>query len=335
MNIILFAIAGLYVNYLIRFLLRSADSLYIIATSTGAFLFLILLILLFKRLGAKKSQRFISVFYPVIKATYFLFAPIVRIVFPKNSLPATDSTDDDTDTNENTYAFDAPHNIANIEVKEILLSRMDIVAIDISIDFNTLYDTIVESGYSRFPVYENDIDHIKGILYLKDILPYVKSEDDFQWQDLIHEAYFVLEHNKISTLLDEMKQRKIHIAVVVDEYGITVGIVTLEDILEEIVGEIFDESDVESEETFYIKSKDGSYSFEGKTPLVDFCRIMQIDHELLDVAKGDSETLAGLLLEHKGELLHKGEELNFAGFTFKVESVGDRRIIRIKVTKNE
>jgi CBS domain containing-hemolysin-like protein len=182
-------------------------------------------------------------------------------------------------------------------------------------------------------VYEDDLDHIRGILYVKDLLPHIRNNRNFDWTELIHEAYFVLEHKKINALLDEMKKKKVHMAIVVDEYGGTIGIVTLEDILEEIVGEIFDESDVESDESFYVKQKDNSYSFKGKTPLVDFCRIMQLDHELFESTKGDNETLAGLLLELKGEFLRKGEELKLYGLTFKVESVDDRRIRIIKVTK--
>jgi CBS domain containing-hemolysin-like protein len=202
--------------------------------------------------------------------------------------------------------------------------------VDIEADFDTMYHTVTESGYTRIPVYENNIDHIKGILYIKDLLPFVNTRN-FNWQILIHEAYFVSEHHKIDKLLEEMKQHKIHIAVVVDEYGTTTGIVTLEDILEEIVGDILDESDVEADESFYVRLKDNSYSFEGKTLIVDFCRVMQIEHELFDA--NDSETLAGLLIEQKGDFLHKGEELNIAGFKFKVESVDDRRIKRIKVTE--
>ncbi|MDR1583507.1 MAG: CBS domain-containing protein [Prevotellaceae bacterium] len=229
--------------------------------------------------------------------------------------------------------FEALRNTVDINVKDILSNRMDVTAVDISVDFDTLYNIVVDSGYSRLPVYEDDLDHIKGILYVKDLLPYIRNKNDFDWRELIHEAYFVPEHKKINALLDEMKKKKIHMAIVVDEYGGTIGIVTLEDILEEIVGEIFDESDIESEETFFVKQKDNSYSFKGKTPLVDFCRIMQIDHEQFESKQGDTETLAGLLLELKGEFLQKGEELKLYGLIFKVESVDDRKIRIIKVTK--
>jgi CBS domain containing-hemolysin-like protein len=233
-----------------------------------------------------------------------------------------------------TRVFKALQNTTDIDVKDILSNRMDVTAVDISVDFDTLYNIVVESGYSRLPVYEDDLDHIKGILYVKDLLPYIRGSKDFDWQELIHEAYFVPEHKKINALLDEMKKKKIHMAIVVDEYGGTIGIVTLEDILEEIVGEIFDESDIESDERFLVKQKDNSYSFKGKTPLIDFCRIMQIDHDLFESKKGDTETLAGLLLELKGEFLQKGEELKLCGLTFKVESVDDRKIRIIKVTKD-
>jgi CBS domain containing-hemolysin-like protein len=330
---VLFVSIALLIWHILLYYLPDMPNSYLILLDAGIFLLLLTLVFVVKRYGANRL-RYLTFFYPFIRMVCFLFSPVVKISFPDNS----DKKDmeefrDESGNIADSQVFEALQNTVDIDVKDILSSRMDVSAVDISVDFDTLYSIVVESGYSRLPVYEDDLDHIKGILYVKDLLPYIRNNKDFDWKDLIHEAYFVLEHKKINALLDEMKKRKVHMAIVVDEYGGTIGIVTLEDILEEIVGEIFDESDIESEETFYVKQKDNSYSFKGKTPLVDFCRIMQLDHELFESSKGDTETLAGLLLELKGEFLQKGEELKLYGLTFKVESVDDRRIRIIRVTR--
>lgn len=333
---IVLSVCTAYFTYcLLAIYLSSINNLYLTFSLVGILIALLIVCLFLKRCG-KNTPKLAITFYPFIKFFWFLFYPFVSILFPraKKSVENTES-ENETENGEDSAMFQALENTVDTEVKEILSSRMDITTVDISMDFDDLMDVVIDSGYSRLPVYEEDFDHVKGILYIKDLLPYIRSNKDFEWQELIHEAYFVPEHKKINALLDEMKRKKIHMAIVVDEYGGTTGIVTLEDILEEIVGEILDESDVEAEETFYVKLKDGSYSFEGKTPLIDFCRTMQVDNELFDSTKGDAETLAGLLLELKGEFLKKGEEITIPGFTFKVESADDRRIRRIRVIKNE
>jgi CBS domain containing-hemolysin-like protein len=330
---ILFVFIALFTRHLLYFHFPYIDSLYLILLETGVFLLLLIPVFFVKRYGARHLQCLTSL-YPLIKTVWVLFSSIVKLSFPNDKSKTTEESGIDSANVDDSQIFEALRNMADIDVKDILSNRMDVTAVDISIDFDTLYSVVVDSGYSRLPVYEDDLDHIKGILYVKDLLPYIRDSRDFDWKELIHEAYFVLEHKKINALLDEMKKKKAHMAIVVDEYGGTIGIITLEDILEEIVGEIFDESDIESEETFYVKQKDNSYSFKGKTPLVDFCRIMQIDHELFESTKGNTETLAGLLLELKGEFLQKGEELKLYGLAFKVESVDDRRIRIIRVTKD-
>jgi CBS domain containing-hemolysin-like protein len=332
-KIILFVIIALFTRHLLYFHFPYTDNLYFILSEAGVFLFLLTLVFLVKRYGARHIQ-YLAHLYPFIKTVWILFSPVVKLSFPKENSKNTEESGIDSENIDDSQIFEALQNTGDIDVKDILSNRMDVTAVDISVDFDTLYSIVVESGYSRLPVYEDDLDHIKGILYVKDLLPHIRSNRDFDWRDLIHEAYFILEHKKINALLDEMKKKKVHMAIVVDEYGGTIGIVTLEDILEEIVGEIFDESDIEAEETFYVKQKDNSYSFKGKTPLVDFCRIMQIDHELFESTKGDTETLAGLLLELKGEFLQKGEELKLYGLTFRVESADDRKIRIIRVTKS-
>jgi CBS domain containing-hemolysin-like protein len=324
---------ALFLWHLLYFYFGDIGNAYLILSETCVLLLLMIFVFLVKCYGTKHSQH-LTLLYPFIKTVWFLFSPVVKISFRSNNgKKELEELHSESGNTDDSHVFEALRNTVDIDVKDILSNRMDVTAVDISVDFDTLYSIVVDSGYSRLPVYEDDLDHIKGILYVKDLLPYIRNNNDFDWRELIHEAYFVLEHKKINALLDEMKKKKVHMAIVVDEYGGTIGIVTLEDILEEIVGEIFDESDIESEETFYVKQKDNSYSFKGKTPLVDFCRIMQIDYELFESTKGDTETLAGLLLELKGEFLQKGEELKLYGLTFKVESVDDRRIRIIKVTK--
>jgi CBS domain containing-hemolysin-like protein len=332
---VLFVCIFLFIHNLFCFYFSDVTDLCLFLLDASVFLLLLILVFLVKRYGTKHLQR-LTMLYPFIKIVWFLFSLVVRISFPNNNRKK------DVEENHNksgdiadAQIFEALRNTVDIDVKDILSNRMDVMAVDISVDFDTLYSIVVESGYSRLPVYEDDLDHIKGILYVKDLLPYIRNNKDFDWRNLIHEAYFVLEHKKINALLDEMKKKKVHMAIVVDEYGGTIGIVTLEDILEEIVGEIFDESDIESEETFYVKQKDNSYSFKGKTPLIDFCRIMQIDHELFESAKGNTETLAGLLLELKGEFPQKGEELKLYGLVFRIESADDRKIRIIRVIKDE
>jgi CBS domain containing-hemolysin-like protein len=330
---ILLVVIALITLHLLYYHFPYIDKMYLILSDVVIFLLLLILTSAVERYGARHVQCCSSLYpFTFIKTVWVLFAPIVKISFPRDQKKAEEA-DKESDVVDDSQMYEALQNTVDIDVKDILSSRMDVTAVDISVDFDTLYSIVVESGYSRLPVYEDDLDHIKGILYVKDLLPYIRSNKDFDWKELIHEAYFVLEHKKINALLDEMKKKKVHMAIVVDEYGGTIGIVTLEDILEEIVGEIFDESDIEAEETFYVKQKDNSYSFKGKTPLIDFCRIMQIDLDLFENTKGDTETLAGLLLELKGEFLQKGEELKLHGLTFKVESADDRKIRIIKVTK--
>jgi putative hemolysin len=216
-----------------------------------------------------------------------------------------------------------------IYAREIMKSRMDVVAVDARTPFNELIKTIVDAGYSRIPVYSESFDEISGILYIKDLLPFLDSDDDFEWQKLIRPGFFVPESKKINDLLKEFQEKKIHMAVVVDEYGGTSGLITLEDILEEIVGEINDEFDIE--ETIYSKLDDKNYVFEGRALIKDFCKITGIEYNSLDGLKGEADTMAGLILEVKQELPFKGEKIDFDEFTIVIDSVDNRRIKRIKV----
>lgn len=217
--------------------------------------------------------------------------------------------------------------------KEVMTSRQDIVDIDIRSGFKEVLQSIVENNYSRIPIYQDNEDNIRGILYIKDLLPYLGKPATFRWQSLIRPPYFVPETKKIDDLLREFQENRVHMAIVVDEFGGTSGLVTLEDILEEIVGEINDEYD--EEEKFYSKLNYNTYLFEGKTLLSDFCKILQIDDEEFDDVAGDADTLAGLLLEIKGDFLSMHERIDYKRYTFEVMAVEDRRISQVKVTVHE
>jgi gliding motility-associated protein GldE len=215
----------------------------------------------------------------------------------------------------------------NIQVRDIMKSRVDVIAVDIDTPYHKLIDIIIQSGYSRIPVYEETFDNIKGILYVKDLLPYLDEDKDFEWHALIRPAFFVPESKKIKVLLKEFQTAKIHMALVIDEYGGSSGIITLEDILEEIVGEISDETD--DEELNYRMLDEKNYLFEGKTLLNDFYKVLDLDSTVFDPVKGEAETLAGLLLEINGELPAPKDEILYKNFKFSVKSVDNRRIRKI------
>ena len=218
-------------------------------------------------------------------------------------------------------------------VKEVMTPRMDIVDLEIQASFSEVMACVVENAYSRIPVYEDSIDNIKGILYIKDLLPYLKKGDDFKWQNLVRPAFFVPETKMIDDLLRDFQANKIHIAIVVDEFGGTLGIVTMEDIIEEIVGEINDEYD--DEERTYVKLNDTTYVFEAKTLLSDFYKILKLDTDEFEEVEGEADTLAGLLLEIKGEFPKLHEKLDFKNYHFEVLEKDARRILKIKVVVDE
>jgi putative hemolysin len=236
---------------------------------------------------------------------------------------ATDVVEDEKEMLEGIVRF------SNLEVNEIMKPRTDVVTVDIETDLATLTRVIIDSGYSRIPVYEETSDHLKGILYVKDLLPHINQKNKFNWQKLIREPFFVPVTKKINDLLKEFQEKKIHLAIVVDEYGGTEGIVTMEDILEEVVGEITDESD--EEEVFYRKIDDNTYAFDGKTMLNDFYKVTELDDELFDEVKGDAETVAGLLLELKGGFPGMKDVIQCKGIEFTVLAMNKRRIKEVKV----
>ena len=221
----------------------------------------------------------------------------------------------------------------NTDVKQIMRSRIDITALDFKSSYTDVIKTIEKTGFSRIPIYEGSFDLIKGILYIKDLLPHLNKGGDFKWNELIREVFFVPENKKIDDLLKEFQEKKIHLAIVVDEYGGTSGIVTLEDIIEEIVGDINDEFD--DDNIVYSKLDSTNYVFEGKTTLKDFYRIINISGENFENKKGEADTVAGFIIENTGSLPKKGEKINFENYKFSIEGVNDRRITRIKITLPE
>jgi len=220
-------------------------------------------------------------------------------------------------------------NFGNKSVIEIMHSRVDVVSAEINSSYNKIVDLITETGFSRIPVYSETFDNIKGILYIKDLLPHVLKGTSFRWQSIIRQPFYVPETKKIDDLLEEFQKNKVHMAIVVDEYGGTSGIVTLEDILEEIVGEITDEFD--EEEKYYTKIAENKYLFDGKTMLNDFYKVTSSEDNIFDKIKGEADTLAGLILELKGEIPVKNDTITFKNFVFSIESVDNRRIKQIKV----
>ena len=217
--------------------------------------------------------------------------------------------------------------------KEIMTSRQDVVDLDFKATFQEVLLCVVENNYSRIPVYQDNSDNVRGILYIKDLLPHLTKGDNFRWQSLIRPPYFVPETKKIDDLLREFQENKVHIAIVVDEFGGTSGIVTLEDILEEIVGEINDEYD--EDEKNYQRINSNTFVFEGKTLLSDFYKILKLDDDIFEDVEGDADTIAGLLLEIKGEFPKLREKIHYGDFTFEILEMDERRISKVKVVLHD
>ena len=224
-------------------------------------------------------------------------------------------------------------NFSTMHVKQIMKSRLDITAVDVKMDFHELMDKINKSGYSRIPVFRETIDKIVGILYVKDLLPFIEQDEHFKWQKLLRDVYFVPESKKIDDLLKKFQEKRVHMAIVVDEYAGTSGLITMEDIIEEIFGEINDEFDDDDIE--YTKIDERTFVFEGKTALTDVIKILDSKPDIFDEVKGESESLGGLILEIHHSMPHAGELIEFEHFEFKIESVSNKRIKKIRVKINE
>ncbi|MEG1634940.1 MAG: CBS domain-containing protein, partial [Rikenellaceae bacterium] len=216
------------------------------------------------------------------------------------------------------------------EVADIMCPRIDVVTLNINDSFEEVKQTLIKSGFSRLPVYENEIDNIKGILYIKDLISNI-DKPDFSWRTVLRKPYYVPENKKINDLLQDFQNRRVHLAIVVDEYGSMQGVISLEDILEEIVGEISDESDMAKQ--VYIKTAPDTYIFDGKTHITDFLKIFDLPDSYFDNYRGEAETLAGMMLEVNKDFLSQGDEQQLGQFTFTVTKLSLHRIEKIKITK--
>ena len=303
--------------------------------------------------AAKRARRLATTLAPIINVLMVVFKPLSGILVKstviidkrlakKNASPL--SISDLTTVVDITTAEETPseersmlQGIATFgekEVSDIMQPRVQLFAVKINTEFNHLIEMIIEHGFSRIPVYEDTLDEIKGILYVKDLLPHLE-EPDFKWQELLRPAFFVPENKKINDLFQDFRSKKIHIAIVVDEYGGTSGLVTMEDVLEEIVGDISDEFDAVAENQNYKKIDDKTYVFQAQTSLVDFCKVFDINEIYFENIKGESDTLAGLILEMEGRIPQAGFSTSYKEFVFQIEKADKRRIIEIKVTYNE
>ncbi|GGZ55357.1 gliding motility-associated protein GldE [Mesonia mobilis] len=242
---------------------------------------------------------------------------------------ALELTSEEDTTKEEQKILQGIVSFGNTETKQVMKPRIDMFALNIEQDFKEVIAEVTENGYSRIPVYEDNIDNVKGILYIKDLLPYL-DQKKFNWQSLLREPYFVPENKKLDDLLNDFKDKKNHLAIVVDEYGGTSGLISLEDIIEEIVGDISDEFD--DEDLIFSKLDDHNYVFEGKTPLKNFYKVIKLEDPVyFEEKKGEAETLAGFLLEISGEFPQKNQKIIFENYTFTIEAIEGKRIKQVKV----
>ena len=296
----------------------------------------------FASIMARPLNLMIKLFYPfsslLVRTTRLVdkkFATTSQDISMSEISDAIDITVDKDTTEEETKILKGIVKFSDIEVTEIMKSRMDVVSVDSEITFKELIEIVVDSGYSRIPAFTETLDNVKGILYVKDLLPHLTKKAEFNWIDLLRPAFFVPENKKINDLLQEFQEKKIHLAIVVDEYGGTSGIVTLEDIIEEIIGEITDEFDTPEDEIGYRKINANTYIFEAKTSINDFCKITGYDDDIFDEIKGDSDSIAGIILEILGEIPDKGTKLTYGNFDFTILTVDKRRIKQVKIIINE
>ena len=319
---------------------------FLVITVVLTFLLLLFGEIMPKIYSAQHTLKFCRMAAPVVMVLKKVFAPLssllVRSSFIVNKCvakrnynisvdelsQALELTDKD-EISEESNILEGIIRFGGETAKEVMTPRLDMVDLEITSSFKEVLDCVVENAYSRIPVYEDSQDNIKGILYIKDLLPHLKKGEDFQWQSLIRPAYFVPETKMIDDLLRDFQANKIHIAIVVDEFGGTSGIVTMEDIIEEIVGEINDEYD--EEERSYVKINDHTYVFEAKTLLSDFYKVVKLDSDFFEDVEGDADTLAGLLLEIKGEFPKVHEKLEYEHIQFEVLEMDARRILKVKV----
>lgn len=320
---------------------------WIIGVAAISILFTLFAEYLPQKMAGKQSQKFLCKSAQIVRFFGFLLTPFTKLLMLKSGIverrleSRTQHSAAIEDISESLNLSDAETpdekeilmgvmNFGKISVDEIMQPRVDIVDVDYNSDFDTVLSIIRESEYSRLPVYEESIDYVKGILYIKDFLQYTDQKKDFKWQNHIREAYFVPETKKIDDLLKEFQQKHIHMAIVVDEFGGTSGIVTMEDIIEVIVGDICDEHDEEEKQITPIGKN--AYLLDGKLLLSDFYHIEGIDKEPFEALEGDADTLAGLILEIKGYIPTQGESVDIDKYHFEIKSADKRRITEIKLT---
>jgi len=291
------------------------------------------------RTAVKGIFFFRKVFYPIASIVVSSGRLTEKVVKQENQTLSVDDLEQALELTDNEEIKEEKRMLEGIvrfgdeTVKEVMTSRQDVVSLDFRAPYDAVLQCVVDNNYSRMPVYQENQDHIRGILYIKDLLPHLQKSNQFRWQSLIRPPYFVPETKKIDDLLREFQENKVHIAIVVDEFGGTSGIVTLEDILEEIVGEINDEYD--EEEKNYVRVNSNTYIFEGKTLLSDFYRILMLDDELFEDVQGDADTVAGLLLEIKGDFPKLHEKIDYQHLTFEILEMDERRISKVKVVVHE
>jgi putative hemolysin len=295
----------------------------------------------------QNNIRFAKLTVPIVEFANFIFKPIATLLIGisglfENSVErkgynitaeelnhALEITTGKDTTEKEKDILKGVVNFGNTSSRQVMRSRLDITAFDLDWDFHELMDKINKSGYSRVPVYKEKIDKIEGILYIKDLLEYIEKDEHFAWQELLHQPFFIPESKKIDDLLYDFQEKRVHMAIVVNEYGETEGLVTMEDIIEEIVGDIHDEYDVESVD--FKKIDDNTYEFEAKTALNDFNKILNIETETFEKVKGESESVAGLLLELFGRLPNASEEIEYERFKFNIISADNKRIKKVRV----
>ncbi|NDV64597.1 gliding motility-associated protein GldE [Bacteroides sp. 224] len=293
--------------------------------------------LAFTRFAAPGILMFRTIFYPLasllMHSSTFMNKHLTkksRIISVSELSQALDLTNKEELSEENTI-LEGIVRFGGETAKEVMTSRIDMVDLDIRTPYKEVLQCIIDNAYSRIPIYSGSRDNIKGILYIKDLLPHINKGESFRWQTLIRPAYFVPETKMIDDLLKDFQANKTHIAIVVDEFGGTSGLITMEDIIEEIVGEIQDEYD--DEEKTYVVLNDHTWIFEGKTLLTDFYRVAEVEEDLFDKVSGDADTIAGLLLEVKGEFPKLHEKLVYENYEFEVLEMDNRRILKVKFSK--
>ena len=323
---------------------------FIVQTVILTFLILLFGEVIPKLYATNFSIKFAALASAPLKAAVKLFSPLTALLVRSTSLvnKVVSTQTEEVSVDDLTRALEVSEvknpdekellegilSFGDKTVSDIMRPRVDVVDIDQDDDFDQVVRKVIDTGYSRMPVYEETPDNIKGILYAKDLLPYIGTRDiTFKWQTLMRPAYFVPETRMLDDLLEDFRQKKMHMAIIVDEYGCTQGIATLEDVLEEIVGDINDEYD--TEEKFYNRISKDTWLFDGKTLLSDFARVLDIDEEELGEHAEEAETIAGYLLDLKGEFLQEKEVMKYERFTFTVIKVVKHRIAKVKVTLRE